>query len=84
MVENIERNIALGLSPKEAAHKTMDEVGTAVIAIAVVLSAVFVPTAFIPGIQGAFYQQFALTIAVRRSCRRSTPSPCRPRSAPSC
>jgi HAE1 family hydrophobic/amphiphilic exporter-1 len=52
------------MSPKEAAHKTMDEVGTAVIAIAIVLSAVFVPTAFIPGIQGAFYQQFALTIAV--------------------
>jgi HAE1 family hydrophobic/amphiphilic exporter-1 len=64
VVENIERNIALGMSPKEAAHKTMDEVGTAVIAIAIVLSAVFVPTAFIPGIQGAFYQQFALTIAV--------------------
>jgi hydrophobic/amphiphilic exporter-1 (mainly G- bacteria), HAE1 family len=64
VVENIERNIALGMSPKDAAHKTMDEVGTAVIAIAIVLSAVFVPTAFIPGIQGAFYQQFALTIAV--------------------
>jgi len=64
VVENIERNIALGFSPKEAAHRTMNEVGTAVIAIAVVLSAVFIPTAFIPGIQGAFYQQFALTIAV--------------------
>jgi HAE1 family hydrophobic/amphiphilic exporter-1 len=64
VVENIERNIALGMSPREAAHKTMDEVGRAVIAIAVVLSAVFIPTAFIPGITGQFYKQFALTIAV--------------------
>ncbi len=63
VVENVERNIALGLSPREAAHRTMDEVGTAVIAIAVVLSAVFIPTAFIPGISGQFYRQFALTIA---------------------
>ncbi|MFD1332749.1 efflux RND transporter permease subunit [Methylopila musalis] len=63
VVENVERNIALGKSPKEAAHITMDEVGTAVIAIALVLCAVFVPTAFIPGISGIFYQQFALTIA---------------------
>jgi HAE1 family hydrophobic/amphiphilic exporter-1 len=64
VVENVERNIALGLSPKEAAHKTMDEVGGAVVAIALVLAAVFVPTAFIPGISGQFYQQFALTVAV--------------------
>ncbi len=64
VVENVERNIALGLSPREAAHRTMDEVGGAVVAIALVLSAVFVPTAFIPGITGQFYQQFALTIAV--------------------
>ena len=64
VVENVERNIALGLSPREAAHKTMDEVGTAVIAIALVLAAVFIPTAFIPGISGQFYRQFALTIAV--------------------
>ncbi|HEV2557534.1 MAG TPA: multidrug efflux RND transporter permease subunit [Microvirga sp.] len=64
VVENVERNIALGLSPKEAAHKTMDEVGGAVIAIALVLAAVFVPTAFIPGITGQFYRQFALTVAV--------------------
>ena len=64
VVENVERNIAEGLSPKDAAHKTMDEVGTAVIAIALVLAAVFVPTAFIPGITGQFYRQFALTIAV--------------------
>src|SRR5215211_2132390 len=64
VVENVERNIALGLSPREAAHRTMDEVGTAVLAIALVLVAVFVPTAFIPGISGQFYRQFALTIAV--------------------
>ncbi|MBX3498240.1 MAG: efflux RND transporter permease subunit [Alphaproteobacteria bacterium] len=64
VVENIERNIAGGMSPREAAHRTMDEVGTAVISIALVLSAVFIPTAFIPGITGAFYRQFALTIAV--------------------
>jgi HAE1 family hydrophobic/amphiphilic exporter-1 len=63
VVENIERHIANGVSPKEAAHKTMDEVGTALIAIALVLSAVFIPTAFIPGISGQFYKQFALTIA---------------------
>jgi HAE1 family hydrophobic/amphiphilic exporter-1 len=64
VVENIERNIAAGLSAREAAHKTMDEVGTAVIAIAIVLSAVFIPTAFMPGISGEFYRQFALTVAV--------------------
>ena len=64
VVENVERNIALGLSPREAAHKTMDEVGAAVISISLVLLAVFIPTAFIPGISGQFYQQFAVTIAV--------------------
>ena len=64
VVENVERNIALGLTPREAAHRTMDEVGTAIIAISLVLTAVFVPTAFIPGISGQFYRQFALTIAV--------------------
>ncbi len=63
VVENVERNIAAGLSPRDAAHETMDEVGTAVIAIALVLMAVFLPTAFIPGISGQFYRQFALTIA---------------------
>src|SRR5260370_20071539 len=52
------------MAPKEAAHKTMDEVGSALLAIALVLVAVFVPTAFVPGITGQFYQQFALTIAV--------------------
>jgi hydrophobic/amphiphilic exporter-1 (mainly G- bacteria), HAE1 family len=64
VVENIERNIALGMNPRDAAHETMDEVGGALIGIAVVLTAVFVPTAFIPGITGQFYKQFALTIAV--------------------
>ncbi|MBL8836406.1 MAG: efflux RND transporter permease subunit [Alphaproteobacteria bacterium] len=64
VVENIERNIREGQSPRDAAHETMDEVGAAVIAIAIVLSAVFIPTAFIPGITGQFYRQFALTIAV--------------------
>jgi HAE1 family hydrophobic/amphiphilic exporter-1 len=63
VVENVERNIAMGKTPREAAHATMDEVGTAVVAIALVLCAVFVPTAFIPGISGIFYKQFALTIA---------------------
>ena len=51
------------MSPRDAAHKTMDEVGGALIAIALVLCAVFLPTAFITGLQGSFYQQFALTIA---------------------
>ncbi|WP_145034403.1 efflux RND transporter permease subunit [Caulifigura coniformis] len=64
VVENVERHIHAGLSPRQAAHKAMDEVTAAVIAIAVGLSAVFVPTAFISGISGQFYRQFALTIAV--------------------
>lgn len=64
VVENMERHIAEGASPTEAAHKTMDEVGGAVIAIALVLCAVFVPTAFIPGMSGRFYNQFAMTISV--------------------
>ena len=63
VVENVERNMALGMSPRDAAYKTMNEVGTALIAIALVLTAVFVPSAFITGISGQFYQQFALTIA---------------------
>ena len=63
VVENVERNMAQGMSPRDAAHKAMDEVGGAVIAITLVLSAVFVPTAFIAGISGQFYRQFALTIA---------------------
>jgi hydrophobe/amphiphile efflux-1 (HAE1) family protein len=63
VVENVERNIAAGLSPHDAAHRSMDEVGSALIAIALVLCAVFVPAAFITGISGQFYRQFALTIA---------------------
>ena len=63
VVENVERNIERGLSPREAAIKSMDEVGGALIAIALVLTAVFVPSAFITGISGQFYRQFALTIA---------------------
>lgn len=63
VVESIERYLAKGMTPREAAHETMDEVGGALVAIALVLTAVFVPTAFITGIAGAFYQQFALTVA---------------------
>ena len=63
VVENVERNIEAGLSPRDAARKSMDEVGSALIAIALVLTAVFVPTVFITGISGQFYRQFALTIA---------------------
>ena len=63
VVENVERNIAAGLAPREAALKSMDEVGAALIAIALVLCAVFVPSGFITGISGQFYRQFALTIA---------------------
>src|SRR3954465_13476793 len=63
VVENVERNLREGLSPREAAHRTMDEVGGALIAIALVLSAVFIPAAFIPGISGQFFRQFAVTIA---------------------
>jgi hydrophobe/amphiphile efflux-1 (HAE1) family protein len=63
VVENVERNIAAGLSPHDAAVKSMDEVGAALVAIALVLCAVFVPSVFITGISGQFYRQFALTIA---------------------
>ena len=63
VVENIERHLREGMAPREAAHRTMDEVGGALVAIALVLMAVFVPTAFINGISGQFYKQFALTIA---------------------
>ncbi len=63
VVENVERHIRAGISPREAAHLTMDEVGGALIGIALVLVAVFVPTAFMGGIAGQFYKQFALTIA---------------------
>src|SRR5207249_8261242 len=62
VVENVERYLRAGASPREAAHKTMDEVGSALVAIALVLCAVFIPTAFITGISGEFYRQFAVTI----------------------
>jgi hydrophobe/amphiphile efflux-1 (HAE1) family protein len=63
VVENAERKLAAGLSSRDAARVTMDEVGTALIAIAIVLSAVFIPTAFVGGITGQFYRQFAITVA---------------------
>jgi multidrug efflux pump len=64
VVENCERHLKDGLSPKDAARKAMDEVGGPVIAVAVVLTAVFLPSTFLPGISGQFYRQFAVTIAV--------------------
>ncbi|EMI19194.1 transporter, hydrophobe/amphiphile efflux-1 (HAE1) family [Rhodopirellula maiorica SM1] len=64
VVENVERLIAQGMSPRAATHKAMDEVGSALIATTLVLIAVFVPTIFVPSISGQFYQQFALTIAI--------------------
>jgi len=64
VVEAVEHHIEKGLSPKDAAFKAMEEVSGPVIAIAIILAAVFVPTAFIPGITGQLYQQFAVTIAV--------------------
>src|SRR5919112_1655070 len=63
VVENVERNIEAGLSPRDAAHKAMDEVSRPIIAIGLVLCAVFVPVAFLSGLTGEFYRQFALTIA---------------------
>jgi len=64
VVENVERNIALGLAPVAATERAMNEVSGPVVAVALVLCAVFVPTAFVSGITGQFYRQFALTIAV--------------------
>ncbi len=63
VVENVERNIEAGLSPRDAAHKAMDEVSRPIVAISLVLCAVFVPVAFLSGLTGEFYRQFALTIA---------------------
>jgi hydrophobe/amphiphile efflux-1 (HAE1) family protein len=63
VVENVERNIRAGMSPTEAAHRTMDEVGGALVSIALTLCAVFVPSAFLSGISGQFFRQFAVTIA---------------------
>src|SRR3954470_12100353 len=64
VVENVERNISDGLSPREATYKAMREVSGPIIATALVLCAVFVPTAFISGLTGQFYKQFAITIAI--------------------
>jgi len=63
VVENVERKLREGLGAVEAARVTMDEVGTALVAIALVLTAVFIPTAFLGGITGEFYRQFAITVA---------------------
>ncbi|HEU5079787.1 MAG TPA: multidrug efflux RND transporter permease subunit [Opitutaceae bacterium] len=64
VVENVERNIALGLSPFDATRQAMREVTGPIVATALVLSAVFIPTAFISGLSGQFYKQFAITIAI--------------------
>jgi len=64
VVENVERNIEEGLAPREATYKAMQEVSGPIIAIALVLVAVFVPLAFITGLTGQFYRQFAMTIAI--------------------
>jgi len=64
VVEAVEHHIEHGMMPKDAAFKAMEEVSGPVIAIALILAAVFVPTAFIPGITGRLYQQFAITIAI--------------------
>jgi hydrophobe/amphiphile efflux-1 (HAE1) family protein len=63
VVENVERNLEKGLTPKEAARRSMDEVSTALVAIVLVLCAVFVPTTFLKGLSGEFYRQFAVTIS---------------------
>ncbi len=63
VVENVERNLEHGLTPREAAHRSMDEVSTALVAIVLVLCAVFVPVTFLTGITGEFYRQFAVTIS---------------------
>ena len=64
VVENVERNIEAGLSPRDATYKAMEEVSGPIVAIALVLCAVFVPIAFVSGLTGQFYRQFALTIAI--------------------
>ena len=63
VVENVERNLERGMPPAQAAHVTMDEVGGALVSIALTLCAVFVPSAFLSGITGQFFRQFAVTIA---------------------
>ena len=64
VVEAVERHIEEGMTPRDAAFKAMEEVSGPVVAIALILSAVFIPTIFIPGITGRLYQQFAVTIAI--------------------
>jgi len=64
VVENVERNISLGYPPVEATQRAMREVTGPIVAVALVLSAVFIPTAFIPGLSGQFYKQFAITVAI--------------------
>ncbi|HAT1596078.1 TPA: multidrug efflux RND transporter permease subunit [Legionella pneumophila] len=64
VVENMERNIQAGMNPRDAARKTMTEVGSALVAMGLVLIAVFLPTVFLEGISGRFYQQFGTTLAV--------------------
>src|SRR3546814_20310189 len=63
VVENVERHIELGQTPREATRKAMYEVTEPIVATALVLCAVFIPTAFVSGLTGQFYRQFALTIA---------------------
>ena len=64
VVENVERNIESGLSPRDATLKAMREVSGPIVAIALVLCAVFIPLSFVPGLTGLFYKQFAVTIAI--------------------
>ncbi len=64
VVENVERNLARGLAPREAAHRTMDEVGTALVASTLVIAAVFIPAMFLTGITGQFFREFAVVITV--------------------
>ena len=64
VVENVERNIELGMSPRDAAHQAMKEVSGPIIAISLVLCSVFIPMAFLSGVTGQFYKQFAVTIAI--------------------
>jgi hypothetical protein len=84
VVENVERFIRQGLTPREATLVAMREVSGPVVAVALVLGAVFIPTAFLPGITGQFYRQFASPSRCRRSFPRSIPSRSALRSAPSC
>ena len=64
VVEDIQRNLEKGMTPLDASRVTMTEVGSALISMALVLVAVFIPSAFLGGIPGAFFKQFALTISV--------------------